>query len=123
MACTEVVVHRAGRNLGLYLTAAATFAGCAHLGPNTVAVDRFRWVIRYVPEFEKRWNRFARPADTSWRVDETYINIRPGHSRQGQQNPRAETRRRACDRCASRAGFSMVSLMLSKYDISEVFSI
>ena len=57
MACTEVVVHRAGRNLGLYLTAAATFAGCAHLGPNTVAVDRFRWVIRYVPEFEKRWNR------------------------------------------------------------------
>ena len=41
MACTEVVVHRAGRNLGLYLTAAATFAGCAHLGPNTVAVDRF----------------------------------------------------------------------------------
>jgi transposase-like protein len=35
-----------------------------------------RWVIRYVPEFEKRWNRFARPVNTSWRVDETYINIR-----------------------------------------------
>jgi transposase-like protein len=33
-----------------------------------------RWVIRYVPEFEKRWNRFARPVNTSWRVDETYIN-------------------------------------------------
>jgi transposase-like protein len=29
-----------------------------------------RWVIRYVPEFEKRWNRFARPVNTSWRVDE-----------------------------------------------------
>jgi transposase-like protein len=35
-----------------------------------------RWVIRYVPEFEKRWNRCARPVNTSWRVDETYINIR-----------------------------------------------
>jgi hypothetical protein len=35
-----------------------------------------RWVIRHVPEFEKRWNRFARPVNTSWRVDETYINIR-----------------------------------------------
>jgi transposase-like protein len=34
-----------------------------------------RWVIRYVPEFEKRWSRFARPVNTSWRVDETYINI------------------------------------------------
>ncbi|MDP9013755.1 MAG: IS6 family transposase [Pseudomonadota bacterium] len=36
----------------------------------------YRWVIRYVPEFEKRWNRFARPVNTSWRVDETYIKIR-----------------------------------------------
>jgi transposase-like protein len=35
-----------------------------------------RWVIRYVPEFEKRWNRFARPVDTSWLVDEIYIKIR-----------------------------------------------
>jgi len=35
-----------------------------------------RWVIRYVPEFEKRWDRFARPVNTSWRFDETYINIR-----------------------------------------------
>jgi transposase-like protein len=28
-----------------------------------------------VPEFEKRWDRLARPVDT-WRVDETYIPIR-----------------------------------------------
>jgi len=27
-----------------------------------------RWVIRYVPEFERRWNRFARPVNNSWRV-------------------------------------------------------
>jgi transposase-like protein len=35
-----------------------------------------RWVIRYVPEFEKRWNRFARPVNNSRRVDETYVKIR-----------------------------------------------
>jgi transposase-like protein len=30
----------------------------------------------YVLEFEKRWNRFARPAGRSWRVDETYVKIK-----------------------------------------------
>jgi transposase-like protein len=35
-----------------------------------------RWVHRYAPEFERRWNRFARPAGQSWRVDETYVKIR-----------------------------------------------
>jgi hypothetical protein len=32
-----------------------------------------RWVVRYVPEFEKRWNRHARRVGSSWRVDETYV--------------------------------------------------
>jgi transposase-like protein len=35
-----------------------------------------RWVQCYVPEFEKRWDRHARPVSTSWRVDETYIRVR-----------------------------------------------
>ena len=34
-----------------------------------------RWVQRYVPDFEKRWNHYARPAGDSWRVDETYIKV------------------------------------------------
>src|ERR1700730_5924197 len=34
------------------------------------------WIQCYVPEFEKRWNRFARPAGRSWRVDETYVKIK-----------------------------------------------
>ena len=38
--------------------------------------DVVRWVQRFVPEFEKRWNRFARKAGRSWRVDETYVKIR-----------------------------------------------
>ena len=40
--------------------------------PSTI----YRWVQCYVPEFEKRWNRFSRPVGTSWRVDETYVNIK-----------------------------------------------
>ncbi|MGB7922763.1 MAG: IS6 family transposase [Pyrinomonadaceae bacterium] len=35
-----------------------------------------RWVQRYVPEFEKKWSRYAQPVGTSWRVDETYIKVR-----------------------------------------------
>jgi transposase-like protein len=35
-----------------------------------------RWIQRYAPGFEKRWNRFARPAGPSWRVDETYVKIK-----------------------------------------------
>jgi len=35
-----------------------------------------RWVTQYVPEYEKRWNRFSRPVSTSWRCDETYVSIR-----------------------------------------------
>ena len=37
-----------------------------------------RWVNHYAPEFERRWNRFARPVGASWRVDETYVKIRGG---------------------------------------------
>ena len=35
-----------------------------------------RWVQRYAPEFEKRWNRFACKVGRSWRVDETYVKIK-----------------------------------------------
>lgn len=34
-----------------------------------------RWIQRYVPEFEKRWNRFACRTGVSSRVDETYVKI------------------------------------------------
>jgi transposase-like protein len=35
-----------------------------------------RWVQRYAPEFEKRWQLFARAVGRWWRVDETYVKIR-----------------------------------------------
>jgi transposase-like protein len=37
-----------------------------------------RWVLRYVPEFEKRWVRYARPVHSSWRMDETAVSVRGG---------------------------------------------
>ncbi len=35
-----------------------------------------RWVQRYVPEFEKRWSRYAGSVGGSWRCDETYIKVK-----------------------------------------------
>ena len=35
-----------------------------------------RWVLRYVADFEKRWNQYARVVGDSWRVDETYIKVK-----------------------------------------------
>jgi len=35
-----------------------------------------RWVLRYVPEYEKRWARYTRRVNPSWRVDETSIPVR-----------------------------------------------
>jgi hypothetical protein len=35
-----------------------------------------RWVQHYTPEFEKRWQRYARRVCGSWRMDETYVKVR-----------------------------------------------
>lgn len=35
-----------------------------------------RWVKHFTSEFVKCWHRFARSAGRSWRVDETYVQIR-----------------------------------------------
>jgi transposase-like protein len=48
----------------------------AERGVQVAHTTILRWVLQYVPEYEKRWGRFARPVGTSWRVDETYVSIR-----------------------------------------------
>jgi len=48
----------------------------AERGLSLVHTTIMRWVHYYAPEFERRWNRFARPAGSSWRVDETYIKVK-----------------------------------------------
>ncbi|MFM0205456.1 IS6 family transposase, partial [Paraburkholderia fungorum] len=35
-----------------------------------------RWVKRFTPEFLKRWDRCAKSAGRSWRVDETDVKVR-----------------------------------------------
>jgi transposase-like protein len=35
-----------------------------------------RWIQHYLPEFEKRWSRHARPIGRSWRMDETHRKVR-----------------------------------------------
>jgi transposase-like protein len=37
-----------------------------------------RWVLRYVPEYERRWARYATPVNSSWRMDETAVSVRGG---------------------------------------------
>jgi transposase-like protein len=39
----------------------------------------YRWVQQYVPEFDRRWSRYAKAVHPSWRVDETAISVRGGH--------------------------------------------
>jgi IS6 family transposase len=44
-----------------------------------VAVDHStinRWVLKFAPELDKRIRPFLNPTNDSWRVDETYIEIR-----------------------------------------------
>jgi transposase-like protein len=48
----------------------------AERGLSLAHTTTMRWVHHYAPEFERRWNRFARSAGPSWRVDETYVKIR-----------------------------------------------
>src|SRR5271157_2735983 len=48
----------------------------AERGVSLAHTTIMRWITRYVPEFEKRCNRFACRAGVSWRVDETYVKIK-----------------------------------------------
>ena len=48
----------------------------AERGAVLVHTTILRWVQHYVPEFEKRWSRYARRVGGSWRCDETYIRVK-----------------------------------------------
>jgi transposase-like protein len=38
-----------------------------------------RWVLRYVPEYERKWAQCPRQPSSSWRVDETAVSIAGGY--------------------------------------------
>ena len=48
----------------------------AERGISVAHTTILRWVQRYVPEFEKHWQRYAQRVGRSRRVDETYIKIK-----------------------------------------------
>jgi transposase-like protein len=48
----------------------------AERGVTLVHTTIMRWVQCFVPVFEKKWRKYARPTGSSWRVDETYIKVR-----------------------------------------------
>ena len=48
----------------------------AERGLSMAQTTIMRWVRHDAPEFEERWQRFARAVGRSWRVDETYVKIR-----------------------------------------------
>lgn len=51
----------------------------AVMAERAVAVSHttiMRWVRHFVPEFERRWARFAEPTHSSWRMDETAVSVR-----------------------------------------------
>jgi hypothetical protein len=48
----------------------------AERGVTVVHTTVLRWVQRFVPAFEKKWKKYARPVGSSWRVDETYIKVK-----------------------------------------------
>ena len=54
-----------------YLRYKLSFRDLAERGLSLAHTTIMRWTQCYVPEFEKRWNRLARPAGRSWRVEPT----------------------------------------------------
>jgi transposase-like protein len=35
-----------------------------------------RWVLKYAPALENSFRQYKRPVGDSWRMDETYINVK-----------------------------------------------
>jgi hypothetical protein len=62
----EVVVLCVRRYLRFKLSFRDLVEMMAERGLSIVHTTIMRWVNRYAPEFERRWNRFARPAGHSW---------------------------------------------------------
>ena len=76
----------------------------AERGLSLVHTTIMRWVHDYAPEFERRWNRFARPAGRSWRVDGPIVACR----RDLREDPRqVDAFRRAVDGEGRTVGFRL----------------
>lgn len=72
----EIVVLCVGWYLSYKLSSRDLVAMMSERGIGLSHTTILRWVQHYTPEFEKRWNRFARMVGGSWRMDETYIRVK-----------------------------------------------
>jgi transposase-like protein len=72
----EIIILRVQWYLRFKLSFRDLVEMMAERGLSLAHTTIMRWIQRYVPEFEKRWNRFARQAGGFWRVDETYVKIK-----------------------------------------------
>lgn len=39
-------------------------------------VSIYNWILKFTPQFEKKFRKYKLPVNTSWRLDETYIKIK-----------------------------------------------
>jgi transposase-like protein len=72
----EIVVHCVRWYLSFKLSYRDLVAMMGERGIDLAHTTILRWVQHYTPQFEQRWNRFARSVGGSWRMDETYIKVR-----------------------------------------------
>src|SRR5947208_3199975 len=72
----EIVVLCVRWYLSFKLSYRDLVAMMAERGIELAHTTILRWVQHYTPEFEKRWNRYARQVGGSWRCDETYIKVK-----------------------------------------------
>ena len=72
----ETVVFCVRWYLGFKLSYRDLVSIMSESGISLAHTATLRWEQHYTPEFEKRWQRYARPVGGSWRMDETYIKVR-----------------------------------------------
>ena len=72
----EIVVLNVRWYLSYKLSYRDLVAMMAERGIDLAHTTILRWVQHYTPEFQKRWNRFARTVGGSWRMDETYVRVK-----------------------------------------------
>jgi transposase-like protein len=72
----EIVVLCVRWYLSYKLSYRDLVAMMVELGIRLAHTTILRWVQHYTPEFQKRWNRFARTVGASWRMDETYVRVK-----------------------------------------------
>ena len=73
LICGRPADAQSAMNCAAPVTSAPTAEWGVHVNHTTI----MRRVHRYVPEYEERWNRRAKPVGPSWRMDETFIQTRP----------------------------------------------